>query len=135
MSILLVAIGLGAAAQCDQKVSWYASKGEMYDTKGTLLDTKIDSIFIETDPQKISVRFKSDQNSLEGTIKDKACDWKVPFKTGKAIYHTDVSLEGTTSNATFILEGKDGKITLTVVVDARADKKYVIYIDGYSKGT
>jgi hypothetical protein len=131
LSLLLVIKCLNAMSQCDKKMTWYASKGEMYDTNGTLLDTKLDSIFIETDPQKVSVRFKADENSLEGTVKDKICDWKEPFRNGKTVYHTDVSIDGTSGNATFTVEARNGKITLTVVVEARADKKYLIYIDRY----
>ena len=133
ISILLFVTGLNAISQCDKKMTWYGSKGEMYDTSGTLLDTKVDSIFIETDPQKISVKFKSDENSLEGTVKEKICDWKEPFRNGKTVYHTDVSIGGTPSNATFTLEATDGKITLSVVVEAMADKKYLIYIDRYAE--
>jgi len=133
LSILLFVTGLNAISQCDKKVTWYASKGEMYDTSGNLLDTKLDSIFIETDPQKISVRFQSDQNALEGTIKEKTCDWKEPFRNGKAVYRAEVSMGGTASNASFTIEARDGKITLSVVVEARADRKFLIYIDKYAE--
>ena len=133
LSILLFVTAFSAISQCDKKVTWYASKGEMYNTSGTLLDTKVDSIFIETNPQKISVRFKSDENSLEGTVKEKICNWKEPFRNGKTVYHTVVSIDGTLSNATFTLEARDGKITLSMVAEAMADKKYLIYIDRYSE--
>ena len=44
-----------------------------------------------------------------------------------------VSIDGTLSNATFTLEARDGKITLSMVAEAMADKKYLIYIDRYSE--
>jgi len=31
------------------------------------------------------------------------------------------------------VEAKDGKITLTLTIDARADKKFLIYIDRYEE--
>lgn len=130
---IIVATSLQAISQCDKKVTWYASKGEMLDIGGTLLDTKIDSIFLETDPQKITLRFKSDQKTLEGTVKEKTCDWKEPFRNGKTVYHANVTVEGGTSNAIFTVEAKDGKITLTLTIEARADKKFLIYIDRYEE--
>ena len=130
---IIFATSLQAISQCDKKVTWYASKGEMLDISGALLDTKIDSIFLETDPQKIKLRFKSDQKTLEGTVKEKTCDWKEPFRNGKTVYHANVTVESGTSNAIFTVEAKDGKITLTLTIDARADKKFLIYIDRYEE--
>jgi hypothetical protein len=130
---ILFATSLHAISQCDKKVTWYASKGDMLDASGTLLDTKIDSIFLETDPQKITLRFKSDQKALEGTVKEKTCDWKEPFRNGKTIYHTTVFVDGRTSNAIFTVEAKDGKIILSLTIEARADKKFLIYIDRYDE--
>ena len=130
---IIFATSLQAISQCDKKVTWYASKGEMLDISGALLDTKIDSIFLETDPQKIMLRFKSDQKTLEGTVKEKTCDWKEPFRNGKTVYHANVTVESGTSNAIFTVEAKDGKITLTLTIDARADKKFLIYIDRYEE--
>ena len=133
LAFLLSAAGLKAISQCDKKVTWYASTGEMYDLSGALLDTKLDSIFFETDPQKISLRFKADGKSMEGTIKDKTCDWKQPFKNGKTVYHAAVNVDGQDSNATFIVEARDGKITLSMTLDIRNDKKFLIYIDKYAE--
>jgi hypothetical protein len=133
LSAILFVTGLQAISQCDKKVTWYASKGNMFDASGSLLDTKIDSIFLETDPKKIMLRFKSDQQALEGTVKEKTCDWKEPFKNGKTVYNASVIVDGTTSNAVITVEAKDGNITLSLIMEARADKKYVIYIDRYEE--
>lgn len=133
VSFILFVSSLQAISQCEKKVTWYGSKGEMFDTNGTLLDTKVDSIFFETDPQKITLRFKTDQKSLEGTVKEKTCDWKEPFRNGKTVYHTTVSLDGNPSNAIFTVEAKDGKVTLSLAIEAMADKKFLIYIDRYEE--
>jgi hypothetical protein len=122
-----------AFSQCDKKVTWYGAKGEMFDANGTLLDTKEDSIFFETDPEKITLRFKSDQKELEGTVKEKICDWKEPFKNGKTVYHTTVSMDGTTSNAIFTVEAKDQKITLSLEIEAMQGRKFLIYLDRYKE--
>jgi hypothetical protein len=105
----------------------------MYDANGTLLDTREDSIFLETDPQKITLKFKSDDKSLEGTVKEKTCDWKEPFRNGKSVYHTTVSVDGRTSNATFTVEARDGKVTLSLAIEAMAEKKFLIYLERYKE--
>lgn len=133
ISFILFVASLQAISQCDKKVNWYASKGDMFDASGTLLDTKVDSIFLETDPQKITLRFKSDQKALEGTVKEKICDWKEPFRNGKTIYHTNVFVDDRTSNAVFTVEAKDGKITLSLTIESMVDKKFLIYIDRYEE--
>jgi len=131
--VMLVVTGIQANSQCDKKVSWYATKGEMYNTNGDLLDKKQDSIFFDTDPQKITLRFKSDDKALEGTITEKNCDWKEPFRNGKTVYHAAVFVDGVNSNATFIVEAKDGKITLSLVMEARMERKFLIYIDSFKE--
>lgn len=132
MSILFVT-SLQAISQCDKKVTWCASKGDMFDATGTLLDSKVDSIFLETDPQRITLRFKSDQKSLEATVREKSCEWKEPFKNGKTVYHTTVSIDGNSSNAIFTVEARNGKVTLSLDIEAMAEKKFLIYIDRYEE--
>lgn len=132
--IMFVITGVQASSQCDKKVTWYGSKGEMYDTNGALLDTKTDSIFIETSPQKIRIKFKADEKDLEGTVSALTCDWKEPFKNGKIVYQTIVSLENGVSKAVFVLEAKDNKITLSLELEAMSDRKFLIYIDKYEEG-
>jgi hypothetical protein len=130
---ILFVSGLQAISQCDKKVTWYGTKGEMFDASGTLLDTKEDSIFLETDPQKITLKFKSDQKELEGTVTEKTCDWKEPFRNGKTVYHTSVSMDGTTSKAIFTVEAKDQKITLSLEIESMAGRKFLIYLDRYKE--
>jgi hypothetical protein len=122
-----------AISQCDKKVMWYASKGEMLDASGKVLDTKVDSIFFETEPQKITLRFKWEDKALEGTVKDKSCDWIEPFSNGKTVYHADVFFDDISSNAVFTLEAKEGKITLLLEIQAREGRKFLIYIDNYEE--
>lgn len=130
---ILFVTSLQAVSQCDKKVTWYASKGDMFDASGTRLDSREDSIFLETDPQKITLRFKSDQNALEGTVKEKTCDWKEPFKNGKTVYHASVTIDGRTTNAIFTIEARDDKITLSLDIEEMKDKKFLIYIDRYEE--
>ena len=140
MSKILIALamilltGLHGISQCDKKIKWNSSKAEMFDTNGALLDTKTGIITVETDQQKISVSFKeSTEAGLEGTIKDKTCDWKEAFRNGKTIYHTTVNIDGKTSDATFTVEAKDSKTTITLAIEMMEGKKFLIYIDTYEE--
>ena len=131
--VMLVITGIEANSQCDKKVTWFATKGEMYHTNGTLLDTKLDSIFFETDEQTINLRFKFDDKPLDGTITEKICDWKEPFRNGKSVYHARVFVDEESSNAIFTVEAKDGKITLSLEIEVRKERRFVIYIDKYEE--
>ena len=133
LSFILSIASFQVMSQCDKKVTWYAAKGDMFDANGTLLDTKTDSIFLETSSDKITLRFKSDQKTLEGAIKEKQCEWKEPFRNGKTVYQVSVIVDDQTSNAVFAVEAKDGKITLSVTIEIRADRKFLIYIDKYEE--
>lgn len=132
--ILLVMTSIYANSQCDKKIKWSGSKGEMYDTNGGgLLDTKLDSIFLVTSAQKINLRFQSDDKELEGSVTDNICDWKEPYKNGKSVYHANVNVDGLDSKATFVIEAKDGKTTLTVDIEQRQGRKFVIYFDKHEE--
>ena len=139
MKILLIFImicitGSQAKSQCDKKVIWHASKAEMVDATGTLLNSKGGNIIVETDPQKITLTFKeSTEDGLEGTVKGKTCDWKEAFKNGKTVYQTNVSVDGKTSNAIFTVEAKDDKITISLEITMMGGKKFVIHIDKYEE--
>jgi hypothetical protein len=124
--------GLHGISQCDKKMNWNSSKAEMYDTNGTLLDTKTGIITVETDQQKISLSFKeSTEKGLEGTIKEKTCDRKEAFSNGKTVYHTIVDVDGKTSDAIFTVEAKDSKTTITLAIEMMAGKKFRGFIVRY----
>ncbi len=131
---LMLLAGLHGISQCDKKIKWHATKADMLDAKGVLLDTKLASIIVETDSQKITVSFKeSTEDGLDGTIKEKTCEWEDAFKNGKSVYHTNVNIDGKTSNAIFTLEAKEGKVTILVDIEIMEGRKFLIYIDTYEE--
>ena len=131
---MILLTGLQGMSQCDKKIKWNATKADMFDAKGTLLESKAATILVETDQQKISISFKeSTEDGLEGPIKEKICDWKEAFKNGKTIYHTTVNIDGKTSNAIFTIEAKEGKITILVDIEMMEGRKFLIYIDTYEE--
>ncbi len=110
----------------------------MLHTNGNLLDTKQDSIVLETDPQRITLTFKSGAKAfggkpLEAIVTEKSCNWKEPFRNGKTVYHATVSLDGNPGNAIFIIEAVDQHITLSLSIEARKERKFLIYIDRYEE--
>jgi hypothetical protein len=132
--VMLVVTGMQANSQCDKKTVWHASKADMVDASGNLLQRKEAVIIFETDSQKLSLSFKeSAEAGLEGTVKEKTCDWKEPFKNGKTVYHTTVSIDGRTSNASFTVEAKEAKIVLTIEIEIMNGKKFLIYIDSFEE--
>lgn len=131
--IMLVVTGIHANAQCDKKIKWSGAKGEMYNTDGGLLDTKLDSIFFETDGKNITLTFQSDDKSLEGTVTSKVCEWKEPFKNGRSVYNAIVNIDGVDSKATFTLVAKDQKVTLSVEIEERKGRRFLIYFDKYEE--
>ena len=132
--VVLFFTGLQANSQCENKVTWYASKADMVDASGSVLQTKEGVIILETGPQKVSLSFReSTEAGLEGIVKEKICDWKEPFKNGKTVYRTTVSIDGRTSNASFTLEATEGKILLSVEIESMAGKKFLVYINRYEE--
>jgi hypothetical protein len=106
----------------------------MFDAKGNLLQSKEATIIVETDPQKIILSFKeSPEDGLEGTVKEKNCEWKKAFTSGKTVYRSTVSVDGKTSNAIFTVEAKDGKITILTEIEMMEGRKFVVYIDTYEE--
>jgi hypothetical protein len=130
----LLLTGLQGISQCDKKIKWNATKVDMFDAKGALLESKAATIIVETDQQKISVSFKeSTEDGLEGNLKEKICDWKEAFRNGKTVYRTTVNMDGKTSNAIFTVEAKDGKITILAEIELLEGRKFLIYVDSYEE--
>jgi hypothetical protein len=113
-------------AQCDKKVKWQATKAEMLDQSGTVVDTKQGTINITTDSKNITLEIEGEPgDKLEGTISEHSCEWKEAFKNGKTSFKATLNkTNGETSAATFNIEGKDGKLTINLKLD-RMDGKTV----------
>ena len=115
--VLLTAVS--AFAQCDKKVKWQATKAEMLDQSGTVVDTKEGTINITTDSKNISLEIvENPGDKLEGTISEHSCDWKEAFKNGKTSFKANLNNpNGETAVGTFNIEGKDGKLIITFQLD------------------
>jgi hypothetical protein len=133
--ILTLAIVLftsvASIAQCDKKIKWQAAKAELLDESGQVTDTKEGPIAITTDSKSILIEIVANpNNNLECTVTESTCEWKEAFKNGKTtLKGTAREGDGETSPITFIVEGKDGKLTITVELEKMNGKKVRINVD------
>ncbi len=132
---LLLFTNLQTHAQCNKKVYWYASKAEMLDESGQVADTKEDAITLKMSKDSIMLGRQGDEgDDIKGAIKESTCDWKDAFKNGKSVIKTVVtSRDGDSTEATFTIEAKDGKITLVIEMDKMGKKSVRIPIDKYEE--
>ena len=71
---------------------------------------------------------------MTGTIGSKACDWQIPFKSGKTVISAQLEDQsGDQKDATLTIEGKDGKVTLLAELKNMPDRKILIAIDKFEE--
>lgn len=131
---LLLMAGMASFAQCDKKVKWQAAKAELVDESGTVVDTKEGSIIITTDSKEIKFEIVGhDNETAEGTVSETTCEWKDAFKAGKTTYKATMTgrNDGQSQQVGITIEGKDGKLTLTLELEKLNGKKVKISVDKY----
>ena len=135
IALLLLAAGSTISrAQCDQKMNATSSKTTHLDASGAVKNTEEEKTAISFDKSNIMVTVDHDGNKekMTGTIKNYACDWKIPFKEGKtsmSITLTNDNGESRDFNVT--IEGKDGKVTLMAESPQEPDNKIRLDIDKF----
>lgn len=136
LAILLLTT-LTGNGQCNRKVNWHAVKAELLDEHGQVVDVKEGSILLSTDKSTIMLNMKDAPNkTIEGSLKQTSCDWKEAFKSGRSVYKAELhksSNEQGSSNGTFTIEAKDGKITILMEVEKMQGKKIRIPVDKYEE--
>lgn len=131
--------GLVGMAQCDKKLTWTASKGEFVDASGNVEQTMNEKIVVEMDKKQVVLKHgDNEDDALTGEIKELTCEWKDPYKNGKTSFKSQLAeTNGDIKNAAVTIEGKDGKIVITVdVTDPSGsgdNKKIKIYVDSYKE--
>lgn len=131
---LIVFTSAASFAQCDKKVKWQASKAEMISEDGsTVVDTKEGAIVITTDAKTVKFEIVgSDDETAEGTVTATTCEWKEAFKNGKTTYKASMmGRDGNSQQADITIEGKDGKVILTLILEKFNGKKVRINVDKY----
>lgn len=126
-------LGFCAMSQCSSYITWKASKGEMLDENGNVMDTKTGNIVIESSRTNFSLVLDENQNEvLRGNVKDMICEWKVPFKTGKTTFKSSLSGGSETRDGEITIEGKDDKII--ILVDTK-QRKFRFVVDSYKENS
>jgi hypothetical protein len=131
----LLLVGVAANfAQCDKNVVLTASKTEYLNADGIVQRVVEEMSRIEINKLHVT-RFipGSDEIKMRGIIKSSDCKWKTPFKEGKTIIKAAVGREGEAQDATFTIEGKNGKVTLLVVMEHRPDRKIKLELDKFEE--
>ena len=112
--LLLTVAGSTAFAQCNETATFTASRTSYLNDKGVVERTKDEETIITVNKNVVDVSTNG-SHELDGTVKTYICNWNKPFKNGKTVITTLIVDGGQTLNATITIEGKDGKITLTLV--------------------
>lgn len=132
---IILLTGISAVAQCDKKVKWQASRAEMLDANGQVVDKKEGTIILTVDSKNFALEIKEAPNDrLEGPVAETTCEWKEAFKTGKSTFKiTQLQGAGDMNSASFVIEGRDGKVTIELQLEKmKVDGgKVVIYVDKY----
>jgi hypothetical protein len=132
--LLLAAGGTICKAQCDQKMSAASSKTTHLDAGGAEKNTDEEQTTVVFDKANVTVSVDHDGNNqkMTGTVKNYACDWKVPFKEGKTMMSITLTNEnGESRDFNVTIEGKEGKVTLLAESPQEPDDKIRLAIDKF----
>ena len=136
-TLALVFAGLYSHAQCDKSVKLQASKTQFLNANNEVQGSKQENTVVEITQTTIAILPSGNaDNALSGTIKERTCEWKVPFKEGKMVIKTDlVDASGDVKQATITIEAKDGKVTLLAEAKERPDQKIKLEADSFEENT
>ncbi len=131
MALLLTT--LSGFAQCDRDVTMTSSLTEYLDSTGVLQRWVNEKSIIEVG--KTQIRITPDGNdTMTGKITSAICNWTTPYKTGKGVIKADfTNHDGTTYHSTITLEGKEGKLLLTIVVAEMENRQIRVSIDSFKE--
>lgn len=122
-------------AQCDKKVLWTSVKEEFTNGKDEIQKTEEDKVTVEVGKDDILFTHNDDPNDvMHGTIKEITCNWTEPYKNGKTIIKTELT-EGQNDvhDGIITIEGKDGRIIITIEMTDHPDMKIKAYVDKYEE--
>jgi len=115
-TFILLISSLILNAQCDKKVVLNSSRTEYVDSSGNVERTVDENTVIEITQSEITIA--PADRKMTGTVKYEKCNWTKPFKEGKSVLKTVITDQGgDVQNVTITIEGKDGRVYLTAVVD------------------
>ena len=128
--LLCSAIGITSYAQCNQKVTFNASKTDYLDATGGVQQSKTENTLVNFDNQDVSILCNGQQ--IVGTVVSSSCDWKKTYTEGKTVLKANINdKNGDSKNATLIMEGKDGNVSLLVEVENMPTRKFLLPVDSF----
>jgi len=120
-AVLLFSVTTGFG-QCDKNVVLTCSKTEYLNAEGEVQRTVEEECVIQVGKSEVTIA-PSGHAKMTGSVNSKVCEWKQPFKAGKTTLEATFKNEnGSTSNATLTIEGKDGKITCLMKDKEKPDR-------------
>ena len=124
------ATGITGYAQCNQKVTFNATKTDYIDRNGSVQESKAENTSVNFDNQEVSILSNGEQ--MTGTVLSSSCDWKKSFSEGKTVLKANVTgNKGDAKAATLTMEGKDGNVSLLVEVDGMPLRKLQLSSDSF----
>ena len=123
-------IGIHSYAQCNQRVTFNASKTDYIDSKGSVQQTKDEQTVVNYDNEDLSILNNGEQ--WTGTIVSSSCDWKKNYAEGKTVLRANVSAkQGDAHNAVVTVEGKDGNVSMVLEMDNMPLRKFQMTADAF----
>ena len=129
----VLALATATKAQCNQGLQLKSAKTNLLNASYQSQGARDEKVAVEITDSTITITPNgNDGDALVGKIKEKQCDWKVPFKVGKTVIKTDlVDSSGDINDATITIEGKNGKITLLAEAKEHPDQKFQLEVDQF----
>ncbi len=118
-------------AQCDKPVMLVSSATNYYNAKGELQRTRDEESIITLTKTQVIIAPGDEAHKMTGDIKTYTCNWPTPYKEGKTIVTTVFTDGGKTLNATITIEGKAGKVTVTMEAAEMPDMKIQVVADKF----
>jgi hypothetical protein len=118
-------------AQCDKPIMLISSATNYYNAKGELQRTKDEESIITLTKTQVIIAPENEEHKMTGDIKTYTCNWATPYKEGKTVVTTVFTDGGKTLNATITIEGKAGKVTLTMEAVEMPDMKIQVVADKF----
>nr|WP_294941832.1 hypothetical protein [uncultured Mucilaginibacter sp.] len=132
LAFVLVLAGSSISfAQCDKPIMLVSSATNYYNAKGELQRTKDEESIITLTKTEIIIAPGNEEHKMTGTIKTYACNWATPYKEGKTVVTTVFTDGGKSLNATITIEGKAGKVTVTMEALEMPDMKIQVVADRF----
>ena len=90
---------------------------------------------IELTKDEIVIRpGNSEENEMRGKLVKVDCKWKTPYKDGKMSFTTSLmNNRGDVNEAIIIIEGKDGKLTVTATAKEHPNRRVRVPIDNFEE--